>query len=78
MDRSERKPSHTVSTVLFCVGGILSFVGFIFPGWVWLLNTPGDVEMLPLAAITLVGIVGVLSLVVGGFRRLYENRIKKV
>ena len=71
---SKQKPSHSVSTALFVIGGLMAFVGFVFPGWVWLLNTPGDVEMLPLAAITLVGIVGVISLVAGGFRRLYEHR----
>ncbi|HEY9731766.1 MAG TPA: hypothetical protein V6C89_07630 [Drouetiella sp.] len=66
--------THKISIALFCVGGVLCFIGFVFPGWLWLLNTPGDVEMLPLVAITLVGFAGVVTLVIAGIRRVAESR----
>lgn len=69
-----KKNNHTVSNALFAVGAVFTFLGFIWPGWLWVLNTPGDVEMLSMAVITVVGMAGVLSLIAGGFRRFCENR----
>ena len=71
---SDLKPSHLISSLLFGCGGIFAFVGFIFPGWLWLLNTPGDVEMLPLAFITLLGVFGLVLLAAAPIRRHFETR----
>ncbi len=74
---SSKKRDHAVSSFLFWIGGILTFLGFLWPGWVWILLTPGDVEMLTLAALTVIGIVGVLILIAGGFRRAREKSVQE-
>ena len=71
---SDLRPSYLISNLLFGCGAIFAFVGFIFPGLLWLLITPGDVEMLPLAAITLIGILGLGLLAVAPFRRYFETK----
>jgi cytochrome c biogenesis protein CcdA len=71
---SDLRPSHLISNLLFGCGAIFTFVGFIFPGLLWLSITPGDVEMLPLAAITLIGFLGLALLAIAPFRRYFETR----
>lgn len=69
-----KRSNHAASKALFGLGAVLAFIGFVWPGWAWVLLTPGDVEMLPMAAITVVGLLGVVILIAGGFRRVYEKR----
>lgn len=68
------RSNYSISNTLLVLGGLLTILGFIYPGWAWVLLTPGDVEMLPLAAITLVGFAGVLSLIAGGVLRIRESK----
>jgi hypothetical protein len=75
MANSKSKSNHRTSNILFGIGAVLMFAGFIFPGWLWLVNTPGDVEMLPLAAIILVGILGVVLFVAAVVKRFLENKV---
>ncbi len=70
-----KKNDHVVSNALFGVGSVFTFLGFVWPGWLWVLNTPGDVEMLTMAVLTIVGVAGVLILIAGGVRRLYEKKL---
>ncbi len=70
MEKNKNKMSnHRLSTVLFCAGGAMSFFGFVFPGWAWVLMTPGDTEMVPLTLVTIVGILGLILVLVAAFRR---------
>lgn len=71
-----KKNKHASSNTLLGLGAVLTFLGFVWPGWLWVMLTPGDVEMLPLAAITIVGIAGILILIVGALWRVRESRKK--
>jgi|688.fasta_scaffold245471_3 hypothetical protein len=66
--------NHEVSNFLFGIGGVLTFLGFIFPGWLWILSTPGDVEMISLALVTLVGVAGFLTMSAGRAKRASEDK----
>jgi hypothetical protein len=69
-----KRNNYSISNTLLVLGGLLTILGFIYPGWALVLLTPGDVEMLPLAAITLVGFAGVLGLIAGGVLRIRESK----
>jgi hypothetical protein len=55
------------------LGALMAFAGFVFPGWLWCLLTPGDVEMITLAAASLCGIVGLFLLLFGVILLIREN-----
>jgi hypothetical protein len=74
MNSSSKHINHTQSAILFWVGGLLAFIGFVFPGWLWVLTTPGDVEMLPLTAITAIGIAGIIVLLIAVLKRVNESK----
>lgn len=42
----------------------MAFAGFIFPGLLWCLCTPGDTEMISLVAAGLFGVAGLCLLVI--------------
>lgn len=76
MESNNKNPqNHTTANAFLVVGGIMSFFGFIFPGWAWVLSTRGDTEMLPLAAITIVGVIGVILCIVGAVKRLKKGQV---
>jgi hypothetical protein len=71
-------PWHSFLSPLIIIGFVMTFLGFVFPGWLWLLNTPGDTEMITLGAATACGIIGVILMLIGfafiGFERAKKNR----
>ena len=69
-----KKRDHALSNTLLGTGVVLTFIGFVCPGWCWVLCTPGDVEMLPLVLLTIAGTAGVVFILAGGFTRLRESR----
>lgn len=71
-----KNADHAESNFLFVLGGILAFLGFVYPGWIWVLSTPGDVEMISLVVITAVGAIGVLIIAVAAFKRFREGNPK--
>ena len=77
MDNSNSKNKHLASNILFAVGAVMMFIGFVFPGWLWLLNTPGDMEMLPLAAITIAGVLGLIMIIGAFVKRRLEKKLSK-
>ncbi|HEY9679488.1 MAG TPA: hypothetical protein V6C76_15880 [Drouetiella sp.] len=54
-----------VPSMLIIAGAVLTFIGFVFPGLLWAFRTPGDVEMVSLIFMTLVGTVGLALMVAG-------------
>jgi len=64
---SEQKATskNRVPRVLIISGAVLAFIGFIFPGLLWAFKTPGDVEMISLIFMTVIGTLGLALLVAG-------------
>ncbi|MDX1988997.1 MAG: hypothetical protein SFV17_20085 [Candidatus Obscuribacter sp.] len=55
----------------------LTFLGFVWPGWLRVLSTPGDVEMLTMAVMTAVGIIGCVVFSVGAVGSIQQKRSEK-
>jgi hypothetical protein len=54
-----------IPRMLIIVGAVLAFIGFVFPGLLWAFKTPGDVEMISLIFMTVVGTFGLALLAAG-------------
>lgn len=53
------------SLVFIAIGFLLTFLGFVYPGWAWVLSTSGDTEMLSLLVASVVGITGIVLIITG-------------
>ncbi|MCA0315410.1 MAG: hypothetical protein LCH63_16455 [Candidatus Melainabacteria bacterium] len=65
------------SKTALVVGAVFTFLGFIWPGWLWVLSTPGDVEMMTMAVMTAVGIIGLVVFGVGVLGFVKQRRSEK-
>lgn len=72
-----KKNNCYLSKAALVVGAGLTFLGFIWPGWLWVLSTPGDVEMLTMAVMTAVGIIGLVVFGVGVLILVQQRRRDK-
>lgn len=75
--KSHEKNDCYVSKAALVVGAVLTFLGFIWPGWLWVLCTPGDVEMLTMAVMTAVGIIGCVVFSLGAVGSIQQKRSEK-
>lgn len=72
-----KKNNCNLSKAALFVGAVLTFLGFIWPGWLWVLSTPGDVEMLTMAVMTAVGIIGCVVFCVGAAGSVQQKLSEK-
>ncbi|MBK9202942.1 MAG: hypothetical protein IPL73_10995 [Candidatus Obscuribacter sp.] len=63
--KTSSNPAWQGSLIVILIGAIMAFLGFVFPGLYWCLNTPGDTEMISLAAALLFGLAGVIVALYG-------------
>lgn len=75
--KSHEKNNCNLFKAALVVGAVLTFLGFIWPGWLWVLSTPGDVEMLTMAVMTAVGIIGCVVFSVGAVGSIQQKRSEK-
>lgn len=68
-----KSEQNSFSKAFVLIGLVLSFLGFVYPGWTWLMLTPGDTEMISLVGVTAVGAIGLVLLIIGSMEILLEK-----
>ncbi len=58
MQDGNAKSSWMRPLMMVIIGGTLAFLGFVCPGLLWCLNTPGDTEMITLITAGVIGALG--------------------
>lgn len=76
MENEKPRQTNIFSNLLFWIGSLLTFMGFIFPGWAWMLMFPSKTDTMPNSVMTVLGATGLLLLGIATVKRIRDNRIR--